>query len=104
MKTLFIKLIFVLVICISQSAYSEIWAEREAIAKIESELAALEFLIITAENQSNPEDRTTFNYEVLLNDLRKIRTGINSHLMVPMNPVDSSTIDALSAVYTEHQK
>ena len=97
-------LILVSIICLSQSANAEIWAERESIAKIELELAALESLVMTAKGQSNPEDRTTFNYQVLINDLRKIRSGIVNHLSAPMDPVVPSTIEALSASYTEHRK
>jgi len=83
---------------------ADVWAEREALAKIESELAALESLVMTAKMKSNSDDRTTFDYEVLLNDVRKIRSGISHHLTVPMEPVVPSQIDALNASYTEHQK
>lgn len=83
---------------------ADVWAEREALAKIQSELAALEALVMTAKMKSNSEDRTTFDYEVLLADLRKIQSGISHHLTVPMEPVVPSSIDALSSDYTEHQK
>jgi len=89
---------------LSQISLAEIWAEREALSKIESELAALESLVMTAKGKSNSQHRTTFDYEVLLDDLRKIRKGISHHLTVPMEPVVPSTIDALDADYTEHKK
>ena len=87
----------------TQIAHADIWAERESLANIETELAALEALVLTAKAQSNSEDRTTFGYRVLIDDLRKIRGGITHHLSVPMEPVVPSSIDALSATYTAHQ-
>lgn len=83
---------------------AEIWAEREALSKVESELTALESLIMAAKGKSNPEDRTTFDYSALLSDIAIIRAGIVDHLAVPMEPVFPSTINALEGDYTEHQK
>lgn len=103
MKKIFL-LLLVSLLGLSQLSRAEIWAEREALAKIESELSALESLVMTAKGQSNDQDRTTFDYETLLDDLRKIRKGINHHLTVPMEPVVPSTIDALDTQYTEHEK
>ena len=54
--------------------------------------------------RSNSEDRTTFDYQNLLSDIRKIRSGITHHLTVPMEPVIPSDIDALSTNYTDHKK
>ena len=99
-----LALLLVSLITISQASVADVWAEREALAKIQSELAALEALVMTAKMKSNTKDRTTFDYEVLLGDLRKIQAGISHHLTVPMEPVVPSTIDALSSDYTEHQK
>lgn len=96
--------ILVSLLATTQISKADVWAEREALAKIEGELAALEALVMTAKMRSNSEDRTTFDYEVLLGDVRKIRSGISHHLTVPMEPVVPSQIDALSARYTEHQK
>jgi RAQPRD family integrative conjugative element protein len=83
---------------------AEIWAEREALSKVESELSALEPLILAAKSRSNPEDRTTFDYSALLNDIATIRSGIVTHLTVPMEPVIPSTINALEGTYTEHKE
>ena len=88
----------------SKVAVADVWAEREALAKIQSELSALEVLVITAKSRSNSEDRTTFDYGALSDDLRKIQAGISHHLTVPMNPVLPSTIDAVNSHYTEHKK
>lgn len=93
--------LLVIAITVSGAASADIWAEREALAKIESEVAALEVLVSAAEAQSDASNRTTFEYPVLLSDLRKIRKGIAHHLTVPMEPVFPSTIDALSSDYTE---
>lgn len=89
---------------VSQSSIAEIWAEREALANIEIELTSLEKLIASAKQRSNSEDRTTFDYQNLLTDIRKIRSGISHHLTVPMEPVIPSGIDALSAKYTDHKR
>jgi len=97
--------IFLLVSVFSVSHYvqADVWAERESLAHIERELAALEALVMTAKSQSNSKDRTTFDYRVLLDDMRLIRGGITHHLTVPMEPVDPSRVDLLSGTYTEHQ-
>lgn len=83
---------------------AEIWAEREALSKVESELSALETLVLAAKSRSNPQDRTTFDYASLLNDIGTIRTGIKLHLSVPMDPIFPSTINALEGDYTEHKE
>ena len=80
---------------------ADVWAEREALAKIQSELIALEQLVFSAKNHRNTKDRMRFDYQSLLNDLRKIQSGISHHLSLPMEPVIPSTIDALSPEYTE---
>ena len=97
-------ILLVSILLFSSSSYADVWAEREALAKIQSELAALEVLVISAKKRSNPQDRTTFNYQILLDDMRKIQSGIAHHLSVPMEPVVPSTLDVLSNHYTEHQK
>lgn len=99
----FVALILVSLCCINASQ-ADVWAERQALAKIESELAALESLILAAKGQSNSEDRMTFDYRALLADVKKIRSGISHHLTVPMEPVVPSTIDALSSDYTAYQR
>jgi len=88
----------------TQSTIAEVWAEREALSHIESELTSLEKLVVSANKRSNPDDRTIFDYRNLLTDLRKIRSGISHHLTVPMEPVIPSGIDALRANYTDHKK
>ena len=98
-----VTLYLVSILCLSLVAHADIWAEREALSKIETELAALEELVKTAKAHSNPSDRTTFDYQSLINDIRKIRSGISEHLVVPMEPVIPSSIDALAPTYTEHQ-
>ena len=104
MKNKVVITLLVSLMSFSHSATADVWAEREALSKIETELAALEALVMTAKKQSNSNDRMTFEYQVLLDDLRKIRSGISHHLAVPMEPVVPSTVDALTASYTEHQK
>lgn len=55
---------------------------------------------MSAKARSNSNERTQFEYETLLADLRKIQAGIAHHLTVPMEPVIPSAIDALSESYT----
>lgn len=98
-----IAFLLVSILCLSVVSRADIWAEREALSKIESELAALEELVKSAHSLSNPSDRTTFDYQSLINDIRKIRSGISEHLTVPMEPVVPSSINALSTKYTEHE-
>lgn len=87
-----------------QAVFADFWAERSALAAVEKELESIEKLVMVAKAQSDPSNRTTFEYEVLLSDLRNIRSGIRDHLTVPMEPVVPSTIDAVRGTYTEHQK
>lgn len=88
----------------SFNAQADVWEEREALSKVESELSSIEALVMNAKGKSNSEDRMTFDYEKLLDDIRVIRGGITHHLTVPMEPVAPSTIDALSDSYTEHRQ
>jgi RAQPRD family integrative conjugative element protein len=87
-------------IFISAPVAADVWAEREMLSKIETEIGALEELIKAAKAQSDESYRTTFEYQVLLSDFRKIRRGITHHLTVPMEPVFPSSIDALRSDYT----
>ena len=99
-----LTLLLVSFMAIPPASIAAVWAEREALAKIQSELAALEVLVLNAQQRSNSKNRTKFEYKDLLRDLRKIQSGISHHLTVPMEPVVPSSIDALSSDYTEHQK
>lgn len=84
------------------NALADVWSEREALSKVEHELESLKVLILAAQSQRDPKSRTTFNYQVLLSDVDKIRAGISTHLNGRMEPVVPSTIDALKSDYTEH--
>ena len=84
-------------------AKADVWAEREALAKIQSEVAAIEALVNSTKRRGNNDSRTTFDYQDLLGDLRKIQAGISNHLTMPMEPVLPSTINALEGDYTEHR-
>lgn len=99
-----LTLLLVSFMAIPTVSIADVWAEREALAKIQSELAALEVLVLNAQQRSDSKNRTKFEYKDLLRDLRKIQSGISHHLTVPMEPVVPSEIDALSTNYTEHQK
>ena len=86
----------------SSSVSADIWAEREALEQIKHEISAIETLIESAKMLSNPADRTTFDYSSLLDDMKKIQTGISQHLAVPMEPIVPSQVDAISQNYTRH--
>lgn len=96
--------ILVSLISITGVAMADVWAEREALAKIQAEVYSLEMLVINAKTRANDQELTGFDYRVLLNDLRKIQAGISDHLTMPMEPVIPATIDALNGNYTEHRK
>lgn len=96
-------LLFSMCVVMVPIANADVWAEREALANVGTELSALEALVMTAMARRDPNNRTQFDYQILLDDMRKIRAGIAHHLTVPMEPVVPSTIDALRANYTEHQ-
>lgn len=97
-------LVSLLLITSNAQVNADVWAEREGLAKIETELSSLEVLVMSAKGKSNSEDRTTFDYAKLLGEFRLIRKGIRAHLTVPMEPVVPSTVDALSGQYTEHKQ
>jgi RAQPRD family integrative conjugative element protein len=96
-------LLFLMCISLIPTVSADVWAEREALANVATELSALEALVMTAMARRDSNNRTQFDYQILLDDMRKIRAGIAHHLTVPMEPVVPSTIDALRANYTEHQ-
>jgi RAQPRD family integrative conjugative element protein len=81
-----------------------LWEERQALYAISKELMAIESLVRVAERQSTPSSRTAFKYNVMLEDLRLIRSGIDHHLMQPMEPVDPSAIKQLDPAYTGHDR
>jgi RAQPRD family integrative conjugative element protein len=83
--------------------HADVWAEREALAKVSKELESLKVLVNAAKSQSEPALRTSLDYDDLLSDIDKIRKGISTHLENRMEPVVPTKIDALKAQYTEHQ-
>lgn len=58
-------------------------AEREALARLVQELAALEPLIVEAAQSADPDARIRFQYDWLRQDLRSIRRGIEAHIEAP---------------------
>ena len=58
-------------------------AEREALARIHHELAAIEPLIRNAASQANPDARIRFRYDWLRQDLARIQQGIQAHIDGP---------------------
>ncbi|MBV0934166.1 integrative conjugative element protein, RAQPRD family [Marinobacterium weihaiense] len=84
--------------------YADVWSERAALAQIASELTALERLVSDAQKLSENDARVKFDYDVLMRDLEVIRSGINTHLSQPINPVMPSRVDALGGEYTEKNK
>ena len=88
----------------SSAANADVWAEREALAQVASEISALERLVHDASELSENDSRVKFDYDALMNDLEVIRAGINTHLSQPINPVMPSRVDALKGAYTEANK
>jgi len=58
-------------------------AEREVLARIAHELAALEPLLREAEAQANPDARIRFRYDWLRQDLARVRLGVEEHVNAP---------------------
>jgi len=99
------KLATILLMTVAAStAHADVWAEREALAKIGSELSALERLVNDASNLAAQDERVQFNYDTLMRDLEAIRTGIAHHLAQPINPVMPSEVSGLSGNYTATNK
>lgn len=66
-----------------QSAFADADAEREALARIDHDLDALEPLIRKAESQAEPDARIHFRYDWLRQDLARVRQGIQDHIDAP---------------------
>jgi len=64
-------------------AIADVDAEREALARIAHELAALEPLLKQAESQANPDARIRFRYDWLRQDLARVRIGVEDHINAP---------------------
>ena len=85
-------------------AQADIWAEREALAKVASEINAIKHLVHDASKLSENRSRVKFNYDALMNDLEVIRAGINTHLSQPIDPVMPSSVNALGGSYTTNKQ
>ena len=83
-------------------AKADVWAEREALAKVSSEISALERLVIDASHIHDQDGRVTFNYDRLMRDLEVIRLGIGEHLQRPINPVMPLDYQGLRGDYTSN--
>jgi len=66
-----------------QSAIANADAEREALARIDHELDALETLIRKAETQAEPDARIRFRYDWLRQDLSRMQQGIKDYIDAP---------------------
>ena len=60
-------------------------AEREVLARLSHEIAALAPLIDEAEAQTDQDARVRFHYDWLRQDLDRVRLGIAEHLSAPRN-------------------
>jgi len=79
----FKTIITILLFSISSFAVADADGERVALAKIIHELDALKPLITEAKSQSNPDARVQFQYDWLVLDLHRIKSGIEEHLTAP---------------------
>jgi RAQPRD family integrative conjugative element protein len=68
---------------VTQQAFADADAEREALAKVIHELNALESLINRAEANAEQDSRIRFRYDWLRQDLKQIKDGIQSHIDAP---------------------
>ena len=65
------------------AAMADADAEREILALISHELAALGPLLNQAESQADPDARIRFRYDWRRQDLARIRLGIEEHINAP---------------------
>ena len=72
-----------LVVTVSVPAQADQDPERELLARLGYELAALTTLIDDAEAAANPDARVRFRYDWLREDIRRVRTGIQEHVDAP---------------------
>ncbi len=79
----FKTIITILLFSISSFALADADGERVALSKIVHELDALKPLITEAKSQSNPDERIQFQYDWLVLDLHRIKSGIEEHLTAP---------------------
>lgn len=79
----FKTIITILLFSISSLALADADGERVALAKIIHELNALKPLITEAKSQSNPDARIQFQYDWLVLDIYRIKSGIEEHLSAP---------------------
>lgn len=86
----------------TRNAIADLWEERQALYAVSKELLAIETLVLDAQKKSTSGSRTSFKYSVMLDDLRVIRSGIDHHLLQPLEPVDPSDIQQLDPAYTDH--
>ncbi|MCP4043843.1 MAG: conjugal transfer protein [Gammaproteobacteria bacterium] len=66
-----------------QFAIADADGEREMLARIAHEIEAIGPLISQAESQANPDARIRFQYDWLLQDLDRIRLGLQEHIDAP---------------------
>ncbi len=73
----------ILLLGISSLSYADTDAERTALAKIIHELDALKPLIHEAQSQANLDKRPVTQYDWLLLDVHRVRSGVEELLLPP---------------------
>ncbi len=73
----------ILLLGLSSFTYADTDAERTALAKIIHELDALKPLIVEAQSQANPDTRPATQYDWLLLDIHRVRSGVEELLLPP---------------------
>lgn len=71
--------------------------EREALARIEQELAVIQQMTYEAERKKPNHGRVSFRYADLRRDLQSMRDGIREHVAAPRQ--DPRTVPALQGDY-----
>ena len=91
------KSIFVIVI--SVLVHTSAWAngEHSELTRLLIELKSLERIIVIAEHSANKQNRLTFDYDQLRNDLIMIQQGIDDY--VNTIPRDPRTLPKIEADY-----
>lgn len=70
-------------ISISPVMVADADAERELLARIIHELQVIESMVDKAQTQGDKDTRIRFQYQWLRQDLRQIKSGIQSHIDAP---------------------
>lgn len=89
--------VFLINVLVAPSLAADTDLENAALARIIAVLNSLTPLINSAEEQQDKTTRVQFHYEILRNDIDKIKQGITQKLQP--EPIEPRTIDPIQGDY-----